>query len=286
MLATGLIATLSRAGLASFALGLVVLALLLGVRLVWRAAPTLVGAAIAAAALVPGIDASSPAKPLWAGLGLIGGLLVGTVRFSRVFRAKGPDGRQRRRLRLGLLGVVLGGAMAGAALLAAGHSSPWANRLSVASPDRGSLASVALHMWRTHLLSGVGPDHEVFIWMTPTHQELFDRYAHDEYLQLAVEEGAVGLLGLVALAAGVAAAVRRGRRFDTRRDADLNALRAGALAGLVCFALQSGFDFLWHVPVVPMIAAVAVGLAVALPPPDEISQPKQQQEVPCSDKDG
>jgi hypothetical protein len=286
LVATGLIATLSRAGLASFAVGVVVLVLLLGFAPVWRtAAPTLLGASIAAAALVPGIEASSSAKPLWAGLGLVAGLLVGLGCPRRVLDHGRTVGEHRRRARIRFLGLVLAGAMAGAVLLVARHSGSWSNRLSLASPDRGSLTSVALHMWRTHLLSGVGPDHEMFIWMTPAHRALFDRYAHDEYLQLAVEEGAVGLLGLVALAAGVVATALRGWRSGPRGDAQVTALRAGAIAGLACFALQSGFDFLWHVPVVPLIAAGAVGFAAVLPPGDEL-QPTPQQEVPCPEEDG
>ncbi len=287
LVATGLIATLSRAGLASFAVGLVVLVLLLGFGPVWRvAAPTWLGASIAAAGLVPGIDASSSPKPLWAGLGLIAGLLVGSANPRRLFVQRGSSGDRRQRLRLGFLGFVAAGAVAGAGLLLAGHSGPWSNRLSLASPDRGSLASVALHAWRTHFLAGVGPDREAFIWTTPAHREVFDRYAHDEYLQLAVEEGAVGLLGLGALATAVAATARRGWHSGAPRDTEVTALRAGAIAGLACFALQSGFDFLWHVPVVPMMAAVAVGLAAPPPPGDEMSQPAQQQEVPCSVGDG
>jgi hypothetical protein len=286
LIATGLIATLSRAGLASFGVGLLVLVLLLGFGPVWRtAAPTLLGAAIAAAALVPGIQASSSAKPLWAALGLVAGLLVGMLRPRAGPASGGTPGQHRRRVRLLFAGLVLAGMTAGAVFLLAGHSGPWSNRLSLASPDRGSLASVALHSWRTHLLTGTGPDRDVFVWTTTAHRELFDRYAHDEYLQLAVEEGALGLLGLAALAAGITASARRGWRSDRRRDSELTALRAGAIAGLVCFALQTGFDFLWHVPVVPMIAAVAVGLALVLPA-DEMSQPTQQQEVPCSDENG
>jgi hypothetical protein len=287
LIATGLIATLSRAGLASFAVGIVVLAVLLGFGPVWRtAAPTLLGAAIAAAALVPGIDANTSARPLWAGLGLAAGLLVGMAPAPHFFDSSGRNTSRRRPLRICLLGLVVAGAIAGAGLLVAGHSGSWSNRLSLASPDRGSLTSVGLHMWRTHLLTGVGPDHELFVWMTPAHKELFDRYAHDEYLQLAAEEGVVGVAGLAALAAGVVVTARRGWHSGVRRRTELTALRAAAIAGLVSFALQSGFDFLWHVPVVPMIAATAVGFAAVLPPADEMSQPTQQQEVPCSVEDG
>jgi hypothetical protein len=132
----------------------------------------------------------------------------------------------------------------------------------------------------------VGPDRDVFVWMTPAHKELFDRYAHDEYLQLAAEEGAVGVAGLAALAAGVVVTARRGWHSGVRRQTELTALRAASIAGLVSFALQSGFDFLWHVPVVPMIAATAVGFAAVLPPADEMSQPTQQEEVPCSVENG
>jgi hypothetical protein len=286
LVATGLIATLSRAGLASFAVGLLVLTLLLGLRPIWRvAAPTLLGAAIAVVALIPGIDAGSSPKPLWAGIGLAAGLAVGMVSFSRRFDSTRHDGQPRGRLRLISVGLVGVAAVGGAVLLAAGHSSPWSKRLSLGSPDRGSLASVALHMWRTHLLTGVGPDREVFLWMTPGRGELFDRYAHDEYLQLAAEDGALGLVGLAGVAAGVAVTARRGWRSGARLNAEVTALRAGAIAGLVCFALQSGFDFLWHVPVVPMIAALGVGLAAVLPA-DEMSQPTQQQEVPCSSVNG
>jgi hypothetical protein len=122
--------------------------------------------------------------------------------------------------------------------------------------------------------------------MTPARRELFDRYAHDEYLQLAVEEGGLGLLGLGALTTGVVVTARAGWRSGARRDPELTALRAGAIAGSACFALQSGFDFLWHVPAVPIIAAVGVGFAALLPPADQMSQPTQQQEVPCSVRDG
>jgi O-antigen ligase len=126
----------------------------------------------------------------------------------------------------------------------------------------------------------------MFIWTTAAQHEVFDRYAHDEYLQLAAEQGAVGLLGLGALTGGIVATLRRGRRSRTTGDIDLVALQAGAVAGLICFAAQSAFDFLWHVPVVPLIAAAAVGLGSMPPARAVMSQPNQQQEVPCSVESG
>jgi O-antigen ligase len=146
-------------------------------------------------------------------------------------------------------------------------------------------------------VSGVGPGRAIFIWTAADHQVVYDRYAHDEYLQIAAEDGVVGLVGLALLGAGVAVTARRGWRSSSRPlagvepDADLKALRAGVMAGLVCFALHSGFDFLWHLPVLPMIAAVAVGLVAPTAgsgpmSQTQMSQPQMSQpntqEVQCS----
>src|SRR5262249_5949402 len=143
--------------------------------------------------------------------------------------------------------------------------------LSLASPDRTSVTETALRMWDKHLLTGVGPGQTIFIWTTPEHQILFDRFAHDEYLQLAVEEGFLGLAGLVVLMVGGAATLIRGwnsvRRVPGGRPAppgpaSVNAaLTAGAIAGLVALGLHSAFDFLWHVPLAPLLAATGLGLA-------------------------
>jgi len=58
---------------------------------------------------------------------------------------------------------------------------------------------------------------------------------------------------------------------------DATVLRAGAIAGLVCLALHSGFDFLWHVPAVPMLAAVAIGLTSRLD--SEVRSQQQTKEI-------
>jgi len=298
MLVTGLGATLSRAGLGSFAVGVVVLVVLLGFRAAWRGGgPALLGGLIATGGLIPGMPASGPTRPAWAVLGLAAGLALGAARWPRSLDPSGvPRPRRRRRIRFAAIGV-LALASFGLALGLASHSRLWSGRLSLSSPDRASAASAALHLWRTHLVSGVGPGRAIFIWTAADHQVVYDRYAHDEYLQIAAEDGVVGLVGLALLGAGVAVTARRGWRSSSRPlagvepDADLKALRAGVMAGLVCFALHSGFDFLWHLPVLPMIAAVAVGLVAPTAgsgpmSQTQMSQPQMSQpntqEVQCS----
>lgn len=94
--------------------------------------------------------------------------------------------------------------------------------------------------------------------MAPDGTRLFSRYAHDEYLQVLTETGAIGAGLLLLLLAGIASAVARGRRWAPSRQ-----LWAGTVAGLVAFALHSGADFLWHIPVIPLTAALLIGMSAA-----------------------
>ncbi|MDQ1468223.1 MAG: hypothetical protein QOH10_2638 [Actinomycetota bacterium] len=284
LLLAGLGATLSRAGLVSFVAGLVVLSALLGFGVVWRAVGmTVIGGLVAAVALAPGMPVTSEAKPLLAVFGLAAGLVTGVVRRPGVLDRRRSSDSGVRRLRIGGLALLAGLAIGVALVGFSGHARVWSGRFSLSSPDRASLKSVALHMWLSHPLSGVGPGRAAFIWSTAGHELVFDRYAHNEYLQVAVEQGVVGLVGLAALAAAVGATAFAGWHSGSRsqRDsgpgADLESLRAGAIAGLVCLALHSAFDFLWHVPAVPMIAAIAVGLTARCLQTEQPSQPRTKE---------
>lgn len=285
-LLVGLGATLSRGGIGAFALGFVVLAALAGGGKVLAAAwqPAL-AAAVAVVALAVGMSAAHPGRPAVAAAGLALALGIAAVDRGTAARAAARfvPGRRRwgafalpgHRARLVLLGagavVVIGGLAATG--LAVDHSYLWSGRIGLSSPDRAGVASAAVDLWRSHLVTGVGPGQALFVWTDAAGRTVYDRYAHDEYLQLAVEQGVAGLVALAALVAGVALTVTRSVR-SVRRGAERLPLAAAA-AALTAFFAHSALDFLWHVPAVVLVAALALGLAVPS------STPTHNQEESC-----
>jgi O-antigen ligase/polysaccharide polymerase Wzy-like membrane protein len=111
---------------------------------------------------------------------------------------------------------------------------------------RGTAWSAYLAAGTRHLLVGTGPrSFAVHLRGRGTAAAL----AHNEYLQLFAEAGAVGLALAVA---GVAALTRAVAGPD----------RAGALAVVTIAGVYALTDFVWNVPVIPLVAAVAVGIAL------------------------
>jgi O-Antigen ligase len=243
-------ATLSRAGAAAFAVGFVVLCCLQGVRAVLRAtvAPA-AGAVVALLGLVPSLRAAGPARPLVAAAALLVGLLI-VVLAPRV--SARPAG-------------LLAAGAAVAALLVVFYLAPGAHtaaralagaRFNLTSPNRSGEAAAALRMIGQHPLVGAGPGHAILRWTGADGGLRIDSYSHDEYLQVLADLGAIGMALLVAFLAAIGRLLWR-----ARLDAAGRALWAGAVAGVAAFAVQSGFDFLWQVPAVPLTVAVLVGLA-------------------------
>ncbi|MEU4739577.1 O-antigen ligase family protein [Actinosynnema sp. NPDC023658] len=244
-LVVGVGATLSRAGLLALVAGLVALAIGNGVRPSLRhAGPVGLGALIALGALTPSIPVAEQARTGLAVSGLVVGLAV-TLGLSRV------------RPVVRLTAVVVGFAAAGVgAFLANDLGSLLGDRLSTSSPDRAGATAAALDRVAAHPWVGVGPGNGWFDFSRPTGGSRVMRYVHDEYLQVLVELGAIGL-GLVLLVlAAAAVAVRRGRGGSTW---------AGAVAALVVLLVHSGFDFLWHLPVIVVTAGLLIALASPLP---------------------
>jgi O-antigen ligase len=196
-----------------------------------------VGAAIAFAGLMPSIPASTSPRPGIA----IAALLVGigfVAAFSRAASAK-----------TAVAAVLALGALAPA--VADDLGTVLSSRFHVASPDRTAERAAALRLFREHPVTGTGPGEATLRWRSSDGEEVGARYAHNEYLQTLAELGVVGVGLLVALMFSLVRALNR----TPRR------LWAGVVAALLALGVQSVFDFLWHVPALPLVAALLAGAA-------------------------
>jgi hypothetical protein len=226
-LLAGLAATLSRAGVAAFALGLVVLACLRGVRATARTvAGPCAGAAVALVGLVPSMPAAGPPRPAAALAGLAAGLALAVLAARAAWP---PAGRL-------LAGVALVAALGGLALLggvAGGGLRVVADaRASLASPDRTGALLAARQVVADHPLTGAGAGHTRLRWEGSDGGTHFFAYAHNEYAQVAAELGLVGLALLTLLLAGLA------RLLWRSRPAGAGAPWAGVVAASAAFAVR------------------------------------------------
>jgi hypothetical protein len=259
LLLVGIGATLSRGGAVALVVGLAVLAWLLGpARLIRAVGPCALGAAIALLGLAPSMPASRPPQTSLAVGALVVGLLV----------AVGLTILGRRAVTVVVLGIAVMAAVLVPRVLAGAPSAKFGSRISVASSDRVQAARAALRLVERRPLTGAGPGRAAFYWVGPDGRTLTIQYVHNEYLQVLAELGTVGLALLFALLAVVARMVWRGRDL-----VGTPATWAGAAAGLSALAVHSGLDFLWHLPAIPLTAAVLAGLAA--PPLQERRQSAQ-----------
>jgi O-antigen ligase len=154
--------------------------------------------------------------------------------------------------------IVAAVAAFGLAAVAVSQTSVVSSRVTLASQDRVEEAKAALRLAAGHPVAGVGPGRAVLRWIGPDGFHLTARYAHNEYLQTLAELGVVGL----ALLAGLLFSI--GRDVWTARPPATASreLWAGVVAGLVALTVHSAFDFLWHIPAIPVVAAALVGIGV------------------------
>ena len=248
VLLLGTVATLSRAGMLSLAVGLLVLGAVLGPgRLLAAALAPLLGAAIAGAGLVPSMPlTSAPGRPL-ATLALAAGLVV-----TALLAPRGP--RRRARSTTMAVAVIAGLLLAGAGLTAA-VSEVVALRADAGASPRVRAAEAALRLVADHPLTGVGPGHGGVRWGGWDGATMTMRFVHNEYLQVLLELGIPGLLVLLVLLGSVVATLRQAWQRPSR-----DALTGAVAAALAAAAVHAGFDFVWHVPVVPLLLAALLGL--------------------------
>jgi len=105
-------------------------------------------------------------------------------------------------------------------------------------------------------LLGVGPGQAEYRFDVDG-ESFVAQFAHQEYLEVAAEQGLVGLVSLFSLIAATFVALARS--WSRTRDPHV----AGVLAGAVAFTVHSGLDFLWHIPLLPVVIAAVVATALS-----------------------
>jgi hypothetical protein len=248
-LLVGLFATASRAGVIAFALGLGWLTVGSRGRVLLRAWPVVLGALLSTATLMPSMVASHSPRPFLAVCGLVAGLAVAIA---------------QPRVAGTLVGVTAVALLVVPGVRTSVTSSLHQvrrDRATLSSPDRSNEQRAALRLAHDHPVAGVGPGRVDLTWdvANPQPTTMHEAYAHNEFLQTVDEAGIPGLVLLLAGLGAVALAIRRARHVVA-----INAT-AGAVAALVALAAHSAFDFLWHVPLIPLIAAVIVGTLLPQP---------------------
>jgi hypothetical protein len=249
----GLGATMSRAGALALAVGLLVLAGLRGPRRIARAAAgPCAGALLALACLLPSVPAGSTPRPA---LGLAG-LAAGLALAATVARL------ERRPAVAPLLAGAVAGGLAVLLLLGAGAVRTVAEaRANLASPDRNGALHAAVRVLAEHPVTGAGPGHADLRWEgNDDGTTRFFTYAHNEYAQVAAELGLVGVALLALLLVAIARLL-----WSARATGPAGAAWAGAVAAVAAFAVHSGFDFVWHLPALPLAVMLLAGAVLPAP---------------------
>jgi hypothetical protein len=267
----GAVATLSRAGAVSLGCGALVLVVLAGPRRVLSAtAAPLLGAAIAVAGMSGSLAlGSASGRPV-----AVAAMVVGLCGAAAATRLPAPA-------KAWVLAAVLG---LGVAALVIVHGQ-WSSlsavlgvRVEAGSSPRVHVAEAAVNLVVEHPLAGVGPASSPVGWPGADGSVLAMRYLHDEYLEVLLALGAPGLALLLALLAAAAATLRRA--YKQMPD---NALAAAVSAALAAAAVHATFDFVWHVPVVPLLLAALLGLVSERPSartgPSSGDRPRPTREV-------
>jgi O-Antigen ligase len=252
-LGLGVLCTGSRAAALSVAIGLAILARQAGWSTTARTlAPVATACLIAGVGLLPSIAADGPARPGVAVGGVLLGGLVGAVLSRRDRRSGGPLARSAMLL-AGASFTIVAAAQWGAV------DDLTAARFDLRSEDRAAEWGAAAEEFRTSPVFGVGPGRLDLSWVESDGQTKVAEFTHNEYLELLATHGLVGAGALIACVVIVASARRSRPRPSVVDD--------GVLAALAVLAVHSGFDFLWHIPVLALVGGVLVGVAAGSPAP-------------------
>ena len=246
LLLVGFASTQSRGGAIALLIAGVVFTVHVGVRQTVRAVlPITAGAAVGVVPLLGFASADVEARPaivlILVAVGLVVTSVVWPIR-TRIARPELPA------LAIAVVAlIVLATTSLGNRLTLRSATTAGGPDAEVLFGDRGNEWLTAWARFTDRPIAGHGPGNIELIWTEDgrTFEALF---VHNEYLEWLVTHGVIGALALVASAL----LAWRILRFDRRN---------GVLGvAVLAFLIQSGVDFLWHVPVMPPYIALIVGL--------------------------
>ena len=136
-------------------------------------------------------------------------------------------------------------------------------------PVRRDMWSAAARMWQDHFWWGVGPAH--FDYRFPEYRpeslQMRPGHAHNDYLNLLADWGAVGgiivLAGMAAFALGLWQTRRHVRRSENHFGSAMSNRHAffiGAACGLLALAVHSFVDFNLHIPANAILGVTLLAL--------------------------
>jgi hypothetical protein len=129
--------------------------------------------------------------------------------------------------------------------------------LSGGGSGRWQFWTAAVDQWRDHPVLGQGAGTYESWWAEHASFSYFVRNAHSVYLEVLGELGIVGFVLVVSLAVvGVGVGVRR----TLRLEGEMRVTMAALTSVFAAYAVAAGFDWLWELTAVTVVALVALGL--------------------------
>jgi hypothetical protein len=250
----GIGASLSRGGVLGLLIGIGVLGAWRGPRSLVRLGPPVTGAVVSLACLAPSLPVHSSTHVGLACAGFVAG--GGAAAWTPGFRRW--HGSRRWRIGAGAAAAAVVGALVAVVSTAHVAGAIARARLS-ASGDRAHEWSAAWAVARAHLVLGVGAARVPLQWEQSGHVATAT-FAHNEFLQLLVQDGVVGLAVLLVGLTWVVVRLARVRGRAAAWSAEC------AVSCLVALLVQGALDFVWHIPVIPVLMAVMLALATTTEP--------------------
>ncbi len=245
----GLAATQSRGGAFAFALAACCLVIHVGVqRFSSTVLPIALGAAVGLPVLLLGSSDASDAVPaLTVGL-ILAGIAVTAIAWPFTNRLRYPVAALLALTAMACATAAttpLGAALTTRFSLRSGTTFD-GPEAGVLLGDRSKTWTVAWEEFTAAPVFGHGPGAVDLTW-TEEGRSFSAMFVHNEYLELLITHGVVGLTALAMTL------VLSGRYLR------LNSQSFPFAVALLAFALHSAFDFLWHIPALPVFFSVSAG---------------------------